>query len=180
MPFFDVDTNVLYLAGKGDGNIRYYEITDSEKTVYSLAEYKSNKPARGMGFMPKRGVNVSKNEIARFYKVHEKFVEPISFIVPRKSDLFQEDIFPDCSSAEPALTCEEWKGGENKEPLKQSMAPGFVAPVAKKEFNPVKAEPEKELTPKEMKEEIASLKNRVTYLEAQIVQKDAKIKELSA
>lgn len=28
MPFFDEDTSVLFLAGKGDGNIRYYEIVN--------------------------------------------------------------------------------------------------------------------------------------------------------
>jgi coronin-1B/1C/6 len=30
MPFYDEDINVLYLAGKGDGNIRYYEMVDEE------------------------------------------------------------------------------------------------------------------------------------------------------
>ena len=29
MPHFDDSNNVLYLAGKGDGNIRYFEITDA-------------------------------------------------------------------------------------------------------------------------------------------------------
>lgn len=26
MPFYDQDTSVLFLGGKGDGNIRYYEL----------------------------------------------------------------------------------------------------------------------------------------------------------
>lgn len=29
MPFWDEALNMLYLCGKGDGNIRYYEITDT-------------------------------------------------------------------------------------------------------------------------------------------------------
>ena len=26
LPFYDPDTHILFLAGKGDGNIRYYEV----------------------------------------------------------------------------------------------------------------------------------------------------------
>ncbi|KAJ3091357.1 Coronin-like protein crn1 [Quaeritorhiza haematococci] len=84
MPYYDQDTAVLYLAGKGDGNIRYYEWVDDEKGLYYLSEYKSSDPARGIGFLPKRAVNVSDVEVARAYKVHVSLVEPISFKVPRK------------------------------------------------------------------------------------------------
>ena len=43
-PFFDVDTNMLYLAGKGDGNIRYYEVMES--SLYPLSQYSSTVSAR--------------------------------------------------------------------------------------------------------------------------------------
>lgn len=41
--------------------------------------------------MPKRGLNVSQCEIFRFYKLHTSrgLCEPISMVVPRKSDHFQ-------------------------------------------------------------------------------------------
>jgi coronin-1B/1C/6 len=84
MPFYDECTNMIWLAGKGDGNIRYYEWVDDECGVYPLSEYKSQDPQRGLGFMPKRGVNVSETEIMRGFKVHVNMVEPISFKVPRK------------------------------------------------------------------------------------------------
>ena len=84
MPHFDADSNILFLAGKGDGNIRYYEYVDEETSLYYLTEYKSSEPQRGIGYMPKRGVNVGEVEIARGFKVHVSHVEPISFRVPRK------------------------------------------------------------------------------------------------
>ena len=85
MPFFDNDTKVLYLAGKGDGNIRYYEIVDDDPSqFYSLSEYKSSEPQRGMAFVPKRAVNVAECEVMRCLKVANNYVEPISFKVPRK------------------------------------------------------------------------------------------------
>jgi len=62
-----------------------------------------------------------------------------------------------------------------------SLATGFVASKKPTEFNPVqKVDTPKELTPREMKEEIEKLQKRVSYLEAEIIKKDAKIKELTA
>ena len=58
--------------------------------VFFLSEFKSPEPQRGMGFLPKRAVDVSKCEIARLYKLMPKgLVEPIRMVVPRKADTFQ-------------------------------------------------------------------------------------------
>jgi len=126
MPFYDEDTKILFLGGKGDGNIRYYEIVDEAPYIYFLSEFKTSTPQRGLSVLPKRCVNISENEIVKMLKVGTKLVEPISFQVPRKSDMFQDDIFPDCFSGEPALTSEEWLSGKNGEPKTMSLAPGFV------------------------------------------------------
>ena len=41
--------------------------------------------------MPKRGLNTAENEVARFYKLFSRgFCEVLSFVVPRKSELFQD------------------------------------------------------------------------------------------
>ena len=110
MPFF-TDNNILFLAGKGDGNIRYYEYEND--SLHSLAEYKSTDPQRGMCFLPRRSLNVSECEIARAYKVSGTTVEPLAFIVPRKSDSFQSDIFPAAPSLEPALTATDFFAGKD-------------------------------------------------------------------
>jgi coronin-2 len=128
IPYYDSDTNIIFVAGKGDGNIRYYEITDSEPYIHYLSEYKSSSPQRGLGFMPKRGLDVTKNEIFRFYKLHATggICEPISMIVPRKSEVFQEDIYPDTPSGIPSLSCNEWLNGETKDPILMSMKDGAI------------------------------------------------------
>ncbi|XP_031752534.1 coronin-6-like [Xenopus tropicalis] len=64
LPFYDSDSNVVYLCGKGDSSIRYFEITAEAPFVHYLSTYSSKEPQRGMGFMPKRGLDVSKCEIA--------------------------------------------------------------------------------------------------------------------
>ena len=133
MPFYDNDTKMLYLAGKGDGNIRYFELVDEEPYSYFVADHKSSEPQRGMAFLPKRGVSVSDCEIARAYKLTNTYIEPISFKVPRKSDVFQTDIYPDTVGDKPALTAAEFFGGKAANPKLVSLEKGFQ-PQSKIEF----------------------------------------------
>ena len=74
-----------------DGNIRYFEFVQDRFEL--LSEYKSGDPQRGLAFLPKRGVNTHENEVMRAFKtVNDSYIEPISFIVPRRAEVFQDDI----------------------------------------------------------------------------------------
>jgi coronin-1B/1C/6 len=179
MPFFDIDTNVLFLGGKGDGNIRYYEIVDEAPYIHFLSEFKTNVPTRGLCLVPKRALKINECEIARFLKISVKMCEPISFQVPRKSDVFQDDIFPPCFSGDPSLTVAEYMSGKNAEPKTVSLSIGFVAKPKVTEFVPEVKE-EKVWTEKELKDEVEKLTKRVAYLETELVKRDNKIKELEA
>lgn len=128
LPFYDPDSSIVYLCGKGDSSIRYFEITEEPPFVHYLNTFSSKEPQRGMGFMPKRGLDVSKCEIARFYKLHERKCEPIVMTVPRKSDLFQDDLYPDTPGPEPALEADEWLSGQDAEPVLISLKDGYVPP----------------------------------------------------
>ncbi|XP_013859204.1 coronin-1C isoform X2 [Austrofundulus limnaeus] len=127
LPFYDPDTNIVYLCGKGDSSIRYFEITEEAPFVHYLNTFSTKEPQRGMGYMPKRGLDVNKCEIARFYKLHERKCEPIIMTVPRKSDLFQDDLYPDTAGPDPALEAEEWFAGKNGGPILISLKDGYVS-----------------------------------------------------
>ncbi|ERS99923.1 hypothetical protein HMPREF1624_03292 [Sporothrix schenckii ATCC 58251] len=117
MPFWDEGSNCLYLAGKGDGNIRYYEY-ENDKFEF-LSEYKSADPQRGLAFVPRRGVNVHENEIMRAYKtVNDSYIEPISFTVPRRAETFQSDIYPPAVGLKPAVSAKDWLSGKTGVPAK--------------------------------------------------------------
>jgi len=182
MPFFDIDNNVLYLAGKGDGNIRYYEIADEAPHYYFLSEYKSSEPQRGLAFVPKRALDISNCEIARALKITPNKMQPISFKVPRKSDIFQDDLYPDSYAGVPVYSSSEWLaavGQDPKPPVLTSLAPGFIQkekPTS--DFKPVVQENQGPKNEKELREEYEKLKSRVSYLEAEIVKKDARLKDL--
>jgi len=179
MPFYDNDSSILYLAGKGDGNIRYYELVDEAPYFYFLSEYKSSAPQIGMGALPKLAVDVGECEIQVLLKATPNAVEPISFKVPRKSDLFQDDLFPETPGEEPSLSAAEWLAGKNAPPKLVSLESGYTPPKNKVlEVKKVEEKVEKELTPAEMKAKISELENRVSYLETELTKKDLLIKDL--
>lgn len=71
-------------------------------------------------------MKTSQCEVFRFYKLHatKGLCEPISMIVPRKSDQFHDDLYPDTAAAIPALSAQEWIKGSNAMPVLMSMKTG--------------------------------------------------------
>jgi WD40 repeat protein len=126
LPFYDNDLGLLYLAGKGDGNIRYYEIVENEDPyIFYLNEFKSKDPQSGLAFLPKQSCDVMKCEVAKVLKLTPSgSVVPIRFEVPRKENVFfQEDIFPDTFDLKPSMSNTDWLGGAKNPPNLVSLNP---------------------------------------------------------
>nr|CAD7462665.1 unnamed protein product [Timema tahoe] len=131
-PLYDPDTNLVFLCGKGDSVVRYFEITPEPPFVHYINTFQTPDPQRGIGMMPKRGCDVNSCEISRFYRLNNSgLCQVITFTVPRKSELFQEDLYPDTLSDEPALSAEDWVAGKEAEPILISLRGGY-APSAQK------------------------------------------------
>lgn len=159
LPLYDNDTHVLYLCGKGDGNIRPFEFEDKKPFLHRLNDgFRSTQPTKGICMVPKRGLNVMSCETARLLKLtNNEGVQPLSFTVPRKSDAFQDDIFPDCPSLTPAHTADEWAGGSSKPPATMSLNPALAkkADGKKKAFKTVP----------QLSRELETANARIKYLE---------------
>lgn len=125
LPLFEPDSNILYLCGKGDSTFTPYEFEDKDPFLHKLNDgYRSKVASKGACIVPKRGNDVMGCETARVLKVtNDQVIQPLSFIVPRKSDAFQDDVFPPCTAAEPAHTADEWAAGSSKEPVRMSLDP---------------------------------------------------------
>lgn len=121
IPYYDPDSSVLYLGGKGDGNIRYFELTDEEPYLHYLSEFRSTESQKGLAWLPKLACDTTTCEIAVALRLLKDMIVPVSFQVPRKSDMFQADLFPDTYAGVPALSEDDWLAGGNKEPPKTSM-----------------------------------------------------------
>jgi hypothetical protein len=130
IPYYDVDTSVLFLAGKGDASIRYFEVVSEDPYIHFLSDFRDNESVKGACFLPKTVCDVKSCEIAVCYRVMRDWISPVSFLVPRKSDLFQSDIFPDTYAGVPSMTASEWGGGENKPIIKRSLKPGSAIPTS--------------------------------------------------
>jgi len=130
MPFYDLDTGVIYLCGKGDGQIRLYEYDGSkEPFLHKLNDgFRSTSPGKGYCMVPKRGLDIMDCETARLLKItNTDGIHPLKFIVPRKSEAFQDDIYPPAPAPTPAHTCAEWVDGSSKMPLTMALDPKSMA-----------------------------------------------------
>ncbi|XP_029735516.1 coronin-1C-A isoform X2 [Aedes albopictus] len=127
-PLYDPDTNLIYLCGKGDSVIRYFEVTPEQPFVHYINQFQTPDSQRAIGMMPKRGCDVSTCELARFYRLNNSgLCQVISMIVPRKSELFQEDLYPDTLADEASISAEDWISGSDADPQLVSLKGGYVS-----------------------------------------------------
>jgi len=165
IPLYDPDTSVLYLCGKGDGVVRIYEYEDKAPYIFKLNDgFRSNIPGKGYCMVPKRGLNIMGCETARILKVtNGQGIHPLTFTVPRKSDAFQDDIYPESIAPIAAHSHAEWFGGSAKECETMSLDPadggataGIMAKSAKTTFKSVAS----------VSKELEEAKKRIDELEA--------------
>lgn len=123
LPFYDIDLNIVYFVGKGESIIKYCEVTNTFPFLEFLGSYKGAQPQKGASFLPKRAVDPMKCEVIRGVRLTLDQVEYVSFVVPRKSEAFQEDLYPSIPSIDPAMTHEEWVKGKDEEPIRVPMKP---------------------------------------------------------
>lgn len=57
-----------------------------------------------------------------FKTVNDSYIEPVSFIVPRRAEVFQDDIYPPVVGSKPAMSSGEWFGGREGLPPKIDLA----------------------------------------------------------
>lgn len=129
MPLYDIDTKVIYLCGKGDGQIRLYEFDESKQPMlHKLNEFRSTTPGKGYCMVPKRGLDIMDCETTRLLKTtNTDGIHPLKFVVPRKSEAFQDDIFPPAAAPTAAHTCADWVGGSSKMPNTMALDPKSMA-----------------------------------------------------
>mgnify|MGYP000187512828 CR=1 FL=1 len=89
--------------------------------------------------LPKKACDVNRCEVARIMKLTSKGdVEPLPFIVPRKFEGYQPDLYPPTFAGIPALSGEEWREGQNSNPYLMSLEPG-ASEITKKDDSGIPA-----------------------------------------
>ncbi|XP_037871177.1 coronin-7 isoform X2 [Bombyx mori] len=108
MPLFDADTNMLFLAGKGDTTILYMELTDKEPYLIEGLRH-SGEQTKGACLVPKRALRVMEGEVNRVLQLTGSSVVPIMYQVPRKSYReYHADLYPDTAGTLTYLSAPMW------------------------------------------------------------------------
>jgi WD40 repeat protein len=118
-PYYDSDLGLLYFVGKGEPVIKVYDFSNS--TIKYATEYRSSQSVRSCAFFPKRAMNYNRLEIARFARAYSNNLDYVSFYYPKRTEGYDESVYPECFAGEPALSVEEWLKGENRKPVKKKI-----------------------------------------------------------
>lgn len=130
--FYDPDTSVVILTGKGDTRVHIYEIVSESPYFIECSSFNAPEPHKGLAFLPKTECNILDVEIAVALMLTKTTIEPVAFKVPRvKKEFFQDDVYPDTSICwEPALTAAAWLSGSDGQHKTMSLKPKDMIPVS--------------------------------------------------
>ena len=119
-PFIDRESKLVYTIGKGEAYIHYYDY--SEGTFKKGIDYKASEPSISSVLFERKCLDYNKNEIDRFARyVNSQKVYYVSFNIARRNPGFDQSLYPPVECGEPALTFDQWKGGETAEPIKKEI-----------------------------------------------------------
>ncbi|KAJ1372689.1 hypothetical protein KIN20_034904 [Parelaphostrongylus tenuis] len=128
VPYYDYDSSVLFLSGKGSRIINMYEVCYDPPYLLPLTPYVAPGIGQAIAFHNKKMCDVMAVEFQRAWRITEKAIEQLIFRVPRvKKDMFQSDLFPDALVTwRPVMTADEWLAGSTKAPHFESLKPDGV------------------------------------------------------
>ena len=167
-PYVDRESKLVYTIGKGEANIHYYDY--SEGTFKKGISFKASEPSISSVLFERKCVDYNKNEIDRFARyVNSQKVYYISFNIARRNPGFDQSLYPPVECGEPALSFDQWKSGENAEPIKKeinTIENKFVSKVesfVKQEPKTVQKKPDDKV--KELEGKLAELSVKYNQLE---------------
>jgi len=160
LPMFDPDTNMVFVAGRGDSSISYLEFTESD--LYLTEGYRHNgEQTKGACLVPKRALRVMETEVARVMQLTANSVIPIPYHVPRKSYIdFHADLYPDTRGTLTSGAASTWMDGTN----------GIVSKIT---LNPAAGDPSKRT--KLFKPSLASRKTEEEAKIAKVMEHDSEL-----
>ena len=175
-PFVDRESQLLYSVGKGEAGIHIYDYSDG--TFRKGINFSSAEPSICSVLFDRKCLDYNTLEVDRFARyVNSQKVYYVSFNIPRRNPGFDPTLYPPVEYGEPALTYEQWTGGETAEPTKKeinTIENKFVSKVevfVKQEVKVEKKTPEDRI--KELEGKLAEMSVKVN----QLTEENAKLKK---
>ena len=126
--YFDEQHNLLFVAGRGEGNIGMYNFVKSDPNPLTfLSNFSGPNPLKGFNFLPKHCLDTNKHEVNRGVKLSNNgIVEYVSFRLANRTGQFQDDLYPVFHSNTAASNYGEWAAGTDKPVLTMQLTEELV------------------------------------------------------
>jgi WD40 repeat protein len=115
MPLYEEGAGLIYLGGKGDGHVRYVELTRDERVIASAGVYETSAPERGLALLPRKCLDIMGVEVSKMIKLQTESMHYVHWKVPRThTEYFQDLIFPPIrDTRNPLFEVVDWSNGAN-------------------------------------------------------------------
>ena len=175
-PFVDRESKLVYAIAKGEAMVRTFDY--STGTFIKGIDFSKGEPSISTVMFDRKCLDYNKLEVDRFARyVNSQKVFYVSYTIPRRNPGYDPTLYPPVECGEPALTYEQWVGGETAEPIKKeinTIENKFVSQVQTFVKQEVKAEvktPEAKI--KELENKIDEMSVKIN----QLTEENAKLKK---
>ena len=175
-PYVDRESKLVYVIAKGEAMVRTFDY--STGTFIKGIDFSKGEPSISTVMFDRKCLDYNKLEVDRFARyVNSHKVFYVSYTIPRRNPGYDPTLYPPVECGEPALTYEQWVGGETAEPIKKeinSIENKFVSQVQTFVKQEVKVEaktPEAKI--KELEGKIAEMSVKIN----QLTEENAKLKK---
>ena len=119
-PFVDRESKLIYTIGKGEAGIHTYDY--SEGKFKKGLDFSSHEPSICSVMFDRKALDYNTLEIDRFARyVNSKKVYYVTYRIARRNPGYNPALYPPVECGEPALTYDQWVGGETAEPKKKEI-----------------------------------------------------------
>ena len=182
-PFVDRESKLIYTIGKGEAGIHTYDY--SEGKFKKGIDFSSKEPSISSVMFDRKSLDYNTLEIDRFARyVNSKKVYYVTYRIARRNPGYNPALYPPVECGEPALTYDQWVGGQTAEPIKKEINTidnKFVSQVEtfiKQEAKVEKKTPEGRI--KELEGKIAEISVKINQITEENIKLKKQIDELKA
>ena len=182
-PFVDRESKLIYTIGKGEAGIHTYDY--SEGKFKKGIDFSSKEPSISSVMFDRKALDYNTLEIDRFARyVNSKKVYYVTYRIARRNPGYNPALYPPVECGEPALTYDQWVGGQTAEPIKKeinTIGNKFVSNVetfVKQEAKVEKKTPEGKI--KELEGKIAEISVKINQITEENIKLKKQIDELKA
>ena len=167
-PYVDRESKLVYAIAKGEAMVRTFDY--STGTFIKGIDFSKGEPSISTVMFDRKCLDYNKLEVDRFARyVNSHKVFYVSYTIPRRNPGYDPTLYPPVECGEPALTYEQWVGGETAEPIKKE-----INTIENKFVSQVQT-----FVKQEVKVEAKTPKAKIKELEGKIAEMSVKINQLT-